>query len=145
LNIKGRIVPTTNLANFECQVQGTDPPFSIPTTFVADTGATRTSILYKDADKIPELDFDTLEKYPRPVYGIGGKVEAYLLKGITITFRSSDPANHQETLKEAFVFRDYSRNEEERRDLYRISSVIGMDMLRKYNISFEGDEAILFA
>jgi hypothetical protein len=143
LNIKGRIVPPTNLAYFECQAQGTEPPFSIPTTFIADTGSTRTAILYKDASLIPNLNYDQLEG-GFSVSGIGGKVNVYWLKGITITFPTSDPANHQETIERAIVFRDFSRSEEERRDLFKIPSVIGMDILRKYNITFQGNEAILY-
>ena len=72
-------------------------------------------------------------------------MNVYWLKGITITFPTSDPADHQETLEKVIVFRDFSRSEEERRDLFKVPSVIGMDILSKYGITFQGSEVILYA
>lgn len=80
------------------------------------------------------------------MYGIGGKVYPYVLKDITITFPDSEPPDHQETLDRIIVLKDSSTTAEERRDLFKVSSVIGMDILRNYTISFQGgNEALLYA
>lgn len=145
MDIRGRISPRNNLAYFECQIKGVDPSFSIPVSFVADTGASRTAILYKDADRIsPHLNFDALEPFGRPLFGIGGKVQPYLLKDITITFKASEPPEHQESIDSAFVFKDLSKSEAERNDLFTMPSVIGMDILKRYQLIFQGDEALFY-
>lgn len=98
-------------------------------------------MLYKDANVL-NLDYDKLEQ-GGSVTGIGGRVNSYYLKDVTITFGDSEPLDHQETLDKILVLRDFSQSEEQRRDLFKIPSVIGMDILRKYTIMFLGEEVEL--
>ena len=135
MRIKGRIGPS-NLAYFDCQVKGTDPAFSLPTTMIADTGASRTAILHKDASQL-NLNYSHLELAGK-VGGIGGSRTAYWLKGVTIGFASSEPANYEESLDRILVFRTWARTEKRKFELFRLPSVIGIDILAKYRITFPG-------
>ncbi len=59
MKVKGRI-GQSNLAYFDCSFKGTDPAFALLTMVVADTGATRTTILHKDASLLG-LNYRNLE------------------------------------------------------------------------------------
>ena len=137
--IRGQIGPS-NLAYFDCRIKGTDPPFSITATLAMDTGASLTNLMHRDISGL-NLDYTKLEKGGK-ARGIGGTRTIYWLKGVTITFADSDPPNHEEVLDRVAVFKTRTKNAVREAELHALPSLLGIDVLRKYTITFPGSGAM---
>ena len=99
-------------------------------------------MLDKDASVL-DLNYKKLAKVEGGVGGVGGRSNAYHLNGVTITFPSSDPQNHIERLERICVLRHVARTEMQRISVDSIPSVLGLDVLKKYRISFDSQGVIL--
>lgn len=65
--------------------------------------------------------------------GIGGLVNAYLLKDVRLTFRREDGKSHMESFDRICVLRHAVLDER----LMRIPSILGRDILNKYALVYE--------
>ena len=68
--------------------------------FLVDTGASRTTICDKDAVKLG-IDYDHLERFSDGMLGVGGVVNAYILKDVRLIFRREDERSHVESFEES--------------------------------------------
>ena len=109
--------------------------------FVVDTGASMTSIGMMDSIRNGINIFD-FEKSDILVSGVGGNLEAYILPQCNLMFLTNDNNDsiHDEELDkvqmflEPYIYKD---------GYIAIPSVLGIDILEKFNISFENDIVIL--
>lgn len=135
MKIRGRY-GKDGLGDINCHVICRQPPFAMPIRFVVDTGASSTTIADKDALRLG-LDYSKLERSDG-ILGIGGtNVDAFLLKGISIIFRDSKSSYQVERLPKIIVLRHRVKTIEERRLAKQIPSLLGVDILRKYQIRYD--------
>ena len=97
-----------------------------------DTGASRTTILDKDAIRL-RLNFDKLEKLSDGTLGIGGTVDTYILKDIKLIFRTEDKKSHTENLERIYVLKHPHPDEK----TMRIPSILGRDILNKHALVYD--------
>lgn len=100
-------------------------------TFLIDTGATRTSILYSDARRIG-IELSDLERSKRDVVGIGGIAQTFVAKKATLIF-TSDRREMEIELDEIYIlkhkrFDDWAK---------RLPSLLGRDILNKYHFVYD--------
>lgn len=141
MKIRGRF-GKNGLGFINCHVICHEPPFITPIRFVVDTGASYTSIADKDALRLG-LDYSKLEKSQK-VIGVGGTaVEAFLLKGINIIFRDSKSSYYVEKLSEIRVLKHTTKNEQQNMIVNLIPSLLGIDILKNYEIKFNKNGVII--
>ena len=99
---------------------------------LVDTGASRTTILDKDAIRLG-LDFTKLEKLSESMLGIGGLVDTYILKDVKLIFRREDKKSHTENLERIHVLKHPNLNEK----IMRIPSILGRDILNKHALIYD--------
>lgn len=99
---------------------------------LVDTGASRTTILDKDAIRLG-LDFTKLEKLSEGMLGIGGLVDTYILKNVKLIFRREDKKSHTENLEKIYVLKHPNLNEK----ILRIPSILGRDILNKHALIYD--------
>jgi predicted aspartyl protease len=99
---------------------------------VVDTGAFTTSISSKDARTIG-LDFSTLER-DNDAFGIGGTLESYFLKGISLAFRDTKSSFHVENLPTINALKGTP-------DM--VPSLLGLDVLKNYKVYFDSKGVII--
>lgn len=125
-----------------CQVECKEPPFVAPIRLGIDTGASKTIIAERDAIKL-KIDFDKLEREEQEIIAYGGTaIDARILKGVTITF-TSEPPEHQESTDRIWALRLARDNKKERREVSKAPSVLGIDVLQRFRISFTPTEVFL--
>jgi len=98
---------------------------------LVDTGASRTTILDKDAIRL-RLDLNKLEKLDEGMLGIGGTVDTYILKDVKLIFRREDKKSHTENLQRIYVLKHPNLNEK----IMRIPSILGRDILNKHTLIY---------
>lgn len=98
---------------------------------LVDTGASRTTILDKDAIRLG-LDFTKLEKLSEGMLGIGGLVDTYILKDVKLIFRREDKKSHTENLERIYILKHPNLNEK----IMRIPSILGRDILNKHTLIY---------
>jgi hypothetical protein len=99
---------------------------------LVDTGASRTTILDKDATRLG-LDFTKLEKLSESMLGIGGLVDTYILKDVKLIFRREDKKSHTENLERIYILKHPNLNEK----IMRIPSILGRDILNKHTLIYD--------
>ena len=67
-----------------------------------DTGATKTTILDKDAISL-DISYDLLARSKLPILGLGGVVETYIATDAELIFRTDENGIHNEKLRELLV------------------------------------------
>lgn len=98
--------------------------------FLIDTGATKTTILDKDAISAG-IPYNRLIRPKHPLLGVGGLVATYIAKNAGIYFRADDDSEHKELLRELLVVKHARVNH----NIMRIPSVLGRDILNKYRLT----------
>jgi len=99
---------------------------------LVDTGASRTTILDKDATRL-RLDFSKLEKLSEGMLGIGGTVDTHILKDAKLIFRTEDKKSHTENLERIYVLKHPHPDEK----IMRIPSILGRDILNKHALIYD--------
>jgi hypothetical protein len=107
-----------------------------------DTGCSRTTIKDKDA-AILAFDYRQLNRVEGGILGISGKSRGWYLQGITITFATMEGSTYQESLASILVSKHVARTEERRKQINRIPSLLGLDVLRNSRITFDQQGAIM--
>jgi hypothetical protein len=109
--------------------------------FVVDTGAAITSMSRKDTIT-NDINIFEFEKMDDITYGVGGKLESYILPKCKITFLTDDgdDVGHIGELDFIQMFHEPKIYE----DGYNpVPSLLGIDILEKFKISFKDDIVIL--
>jgi len=120
-----------------------NPEIHDPVRFYADTGASRTTIADRDAIRLG-LNYQELEESERPVVGIGcKKVKNYFLRDVLLVFRISRNSYYIEKLPTVTVLKNEPHNEEERRLVDQLPSLLGVDVLEKYTVRFTAKHIVL--
>jgi len=95
--------------------------------FLVDTGASRSTICDKDAVKLG-INYNHLERFSDGMLGVGGVVDAYILRDVRLIFRREDEKSHVESFERIYVLKHAVLDER----IMRIPSILGRDMLNKY-------------
>jgi hypothetical protein len=104
-------------------------------TFLVDTGASRTTILDKDALRLG-IVYDKLPKSKSPLLGIGGSISCFIIADSVLIFRSSK----RDTKVRLPIF--IAKHPLERMDIHlktqilRLPSLLGRDIINKYKLIF---------
>lgn len=102
--------------------------------FLIDTGASRTLIFDLDAENLG-IDYSELKRSPNPIRGIGAEnVPVYELGYSELVFKQGN-SSFVEGLNILVVKHDYT-TEIEKKQVMELPSIIGMDMLINYKISY---------
>ena len=109
--------------------------------FVVDTGAAITSIGRKDTIT-NDINIFEFEKMDDITYGIGGNLESYILPNCKFTFLTDDgdDVGHTEELDFIQMFHEPKIYEN---GYNPVPSLLGIDILEKFKISFKDDIVIL--
>ena len=99
-------------------------------SFLIDTGASRTIILDGDARAL-NLAYESLQRYQPGAVGVGGVVETYIVENCTLTF-SSDSGDYIEPVPILYVLRHRRVD----RRVERLPSLLGRDIINKYNMVY---------
>ena len=100
--------------------------------FLVDTGASRTTICDKDAVRL-RADYRKLEKHGEGMLGIGGVVNAYILRDVDLIFRTENGKSFSEKLGRIYILRHDVPDEK----IMRIPSILGRDILNKYALFYD--------
>jgi len=100
--------------------------------FLVDTGASRTTICDKDAIKL-RIDYSKLESISEGMLGIGGIVNAYILRDVKLVFRREDEKSHVEDFERIYILKHAILDEK----IMRLPSILGRDMLNKYSFVYD--------
>ena len=105
--------------------------------FLIDTGATKTTILDRDAVTMG-ISYVKLSKLRQPLIGLGGLVETYVARDATLHFRTDQGVEHKEVLTELLVVKHKKVDE----NIMRIPSVLGRDVLNKYKLVYDKEHTL---
>ena len=100
--------------------------------FLVDTGASRTTLLDKDAIYFG-IEYEKLRRV-QDLSGIGGSVETYVIDDTTLLFRESTPIKMPVfVIKHPLVTMD----KEERTRMLRFPSILGRDVISRFRLIFD--------
>lgn len=110
--------------------------------FLADTGASITTLLDRDY-LLLRIPFTALEPLMLPVVGIGGSVRSFTIKNVKFTFNSDNgPYIIQQDL--CIALHDLEKlPAPEASRLMRLPSVLGRDILNRFNLSYNYKTGII--
>lgn len=117
---------------------------SAPIRFVIDTGAARTIVSIADGIKLG-LDFTKLEPSHERLKGVGGSVNALILEKCRLLFTDiqTDKMYSEDIEDYIFVVSPFVKSQAKKRQVMSVPSLLGIDVLRKYTISFSSMSVIL--
>ncbi len=127
-----------------CTVTGTSPAFTSPIRFAVDTGAAATCLMDRDIARIG-LKYSQMSRSPRQLVGVGGGgPRSFLIRGVTIEFANCDTPDHRETLESIIAVRHLRyRLPRKKAIIEQLPSLLGIDILQRYRISFDEDNVYL--
>jgi len=67
------------------------------------------------------------------VLGIGGVVNAYILRDVKLVFRREDEKSHVENFERIYILKHAILDEK----ILRLPSILGRDMLNKYSFVYD--------
>jgi len=104
--------------------------------FLIDTGASHTVILDKDALRLG-IDHKLLTRYHRDFSGIGGTVETFIIKNISLILKSEDQLVFKLSIP-IFVLRHplHKLSHQERIRILRLPSILGRDVINRLKLTF---------
>jgi hypothetical protein len=100
--------------------------------FLVDTGASRTTICDKDAMKLG-INYNRLERFSDGMLGVGGVVNAYILRDVGLIFLREDERSHIESFERIYVLKHAMLDDK----IMRLPSILGRDMLNKYSFIYD--------
>lgn len=108
--------------------------------FMVDTGASRTTLLDKDAIYL-DLDYDKLPKYKENLSGIGGSINTYIIEDASIIIGSTQmdiPVMVGRHPVEKMTQEELIRT-------LRIPSLLGRDIINRFRLIFDSEkEELIF-
>lgn len=99
--------------------------------FLIDSGASRTSLLDSDAERL-EIDLGQLQRFGPGTTGIGGVVDTFILPDVTLLFRTAEGL-HEERLS-LFVLSHGLPEPETADRIKKLPSLLGRDILNMYRL-----------
>lgn len=107
--------------------------------FLVDSGASRTTLLDKDAIFLG-LDYSNLKKHNQNVSGIGGSVETFIIDDATLILGS------EQIHLSVFIVRHAlgNLNKEDKIKILRIPSLLGRDVINRFRLVFDKQENKIF-
>lgn len=104
--------------------------------FLVDTGASHTVILDKDAIRLG-INYNRLHRYYQDFSGIGGTVETFVVKNVSLILKSKDRVVSKLSIP-IFVLRHplHKLNRQERIRILRLPSILGRDVINKFKLIF---------
>lgn len=103
---------------------------------LADTGASRTTLLDRDAMHLG-ITTEALEPAPLPIVGVGGSVRSFLLRGVEITLPSEKgdvTLRHDLWIAQHDLLRLPS---EEVARILRLPSLLGRDVINNFRLTYD--------
>ncbi|MBI4258834.1 MAG: hypothetical protein HY619_07750 [Thaumarchaeota archaeon] len=100
--------------------------------FLIDTGATKTTILDRDAIT-SGMPYGKLLRLKQPLLGLGGLVDTYVARHVEIYFKAEPDQQHKELIEELLIVKHRKVDE----NIVRIPSVLGRDILNKYRLIYD--------
>jgi hypothetical protein len=118
------------------------PAFSGFVWFLADTGASRTTLLDRDVDllKIPP---QSLLLAPAPLVGIGGSAASYQIPDVVLTLGSEEPPWTEHLTLHAIRHDRERLSDEDRRRMLQLPSVLGRDVLNRFRFVCDASAGIV--
>lgn len=104
-------------------------------TFLVDTGASKTTLLDKDATRLG-VEHEKLKRSSQDLFGIGGSIPTYILEDAELLFHAD--TGTIELKIPIFVVRHPLEkfSKEERVKVLRVPSLLGRDIINKYKMTF---------
>lgn len=107
--------------------------FSDSILFLVDTGCYTTTVSGADAVRIG-IDYSKLALADKDALGATGRSKKYYVRDVSITFTCDDKSEHTETLAKIDILEPLE---------HKITSLLGMDILRNYDIHHRSAEFYL--
>lgn len=110
--------------------------------FLADTGASRTTLLDRDV-RLLGIPAEALEPALLPVVGIGGSVRSFLVRGVEITLASDEG---DVLLRQDLWVVQHDLGQlppEEVSRILRLPSVLGRDLINRYHFTCDYQAGIV--
>lgn len=105
-------------------------------TFLVDTGASRTTLLDKDALRL-RLRYDKLFKSKSSLIGIGGTISCFIITDSTLIFRSSK-GDINVTLPVSVAKHPLEHMDAHlKTQILRLPSLLGRDVINRYKLNFD--------
>jgi hypothetical protein len=109
---------------------------TVPIVFLVDLGATTTTILEGDCERI-RIDCTRLQKSPNSTVVAGGKIQTYILPDVTLFFETQDGTHHIERLPKVDVIKP-------REGCVKLPfSLLGIDVIRRFKLIYTHNELTL--
>jgi hypothetical protein len=104
-------------------------------TFLVDTGASKTTLLDKDAARLG-IEQEKLKRSGQDLFGIGGSIPTYVLEDAELLFHAD--TGTIELKIPIFIVRHplEKLSKEERVKVLRVPSLLGRDIINKYKMTF---------
>ncbi|MGA2628310.1 MAG: aspartyl protease family protein [Candidatus Bathyarchaeia archaeon] len=132
-----------NLGNVTAILYAPTAHINTPIRFYVDTGASATTICDRDAQRA-RVDYSHLRKVKAGIRGIGGDIDAYILPHCWIIFEfSKENSTHIEYLDNVVIMKHKQHTNADHQRVRAIPSLLGLDVLRKYTVSFSNNHVIL--
>ena len=110
--------------------------------FLADTGASRTTLLDRDV-RLLGIQSESLEPASLPIVGIGGSVRSFLVRDVEFTF-ASDEGDVVQRQDLWIVQHDLGQlPPEEVSRILRLPSVLGRDLINRFRFSCDYQAGIV--
>lgn len=109
---------------------------TVPIVFLVDLGATTTTILEGDCERI-RINCNKLQKSPDSTVVAGGKIQTYILPNVTLFFETQDGTYHIERLSKVDVIKP-------RKSSIKLPfSLLGIDVVRRFKLTYTSNELTL--
>lgn len=140
MQIRGKI-GKSGLGFVSAYLITSDNAINASVRFYVDTGASRTIIADRDAERIG-IDYTRLVKAPFQVNGVGGAVDGYLLPECLVLFNFESSAL-AEYLNSILVLKHDPKTHGQKQAVMEVPSLMGLDILRRYSVRFTNTSLIL--
>jgi len=136
LQLKGNLDFDNELFIIPASLSSTNLKKSVPIEFIVDTGASRTIINDKDVRRL-QINYDDLESSRDEYFGVGGTdLTSYEILDCRLLFTDDDENTRFEDLEYVVVNQHHFKSEDEEKKMMSLYSLLGLDVLKKYNIRF---------
>jgi hypothetical protein len=111
--------------------------------FIVDTGSSKTTINDKDVLRL-SINYDLLNPSKDTYYGVGGTgLTSYVLPDCKLLFTDDHEKPYIEELDYVVVNEHIFRSEDEKKQMMVFNSILGLDILKHFTISFSNFELFL--
>jgi hypothetical protein len=143
LRLKAKIDPFSDLFVIPASINSPKLKSSGVIEFIVDTGSSKTTINDKDVRRL-RIDYNILDASRVDFFGVGGTgVKSYEMADCKLLFTDADEKLYPEELDYVVVNEHTFRSEEEEKQMMAFNSLLGLDILKHYTISFSNFELFL--